>query len=167
MRTALPVGLLWLTFFAYELFTQATCEGDCSIRIDLLLILPLLVGATALFIIEGRLPGDRASGATRSSVETTPDLSNAVGRTKFHAPLARKAIAMRWLGNLLLTLAALGSPPAVLLSLVPAGDQLATREVLQALLVALAFVAVALVGWKLRRRGISLQVTSGYFDRDA
>jgi formate hydrogenlyase subunit 3/multisubunit Na+/H+ antiporter MnhD subunit len=49
-RTAAGVGILWLLYAAYELGMQQRwlCSGECNIRVDLLLIYPvLLIGLVA------------------------------------------------------------------------------------------------------------------------
>jgi len=49
-RTAMIAGALWLLYWAYETGMQRRwlCSGDCNIRIDLLLLYPLLLlGAIA------------------------------------------------------------------------------------------------------------------------
>ncbi len=44
-RVCLLAGLLWLLPIPYEVLVQSTCTGECNIRIDLLLVLPLeLIG---------------------------------------------------------------------------------------------------------------------------
>lgn len=40
-RVCLLAALLWLLPIPYELLIQSTCTGECNIRIDLLLVLPL------------------------------------------------------------------------------------------------------------------------------
>ncbi len=40
-KACLLAGLLWLLPVPYELAIQANCTGECNIRIDLLLVLPL------------------------------------------------------------------------------------------------------------------------------
>jgi hypothetical protein len=49
-RTAVMAGSLWLLYWAYETGMQLRwlCSGECNIRIDLLLIYPLLLLATIL-----------------------------------------------------------------------------------------------------------------------
>jgi hypothetical protein len=42
-RACLIAGLLWLVPIPYELWIQSNCTGECNIRIDLLLVLPLEV----------------------------------------------------------------------------------------------------------------------------
>jgi len=44
-RTAIGVGILWLLYFAYETGMQQRwlCSGECNIRVDLLVIYPVLV----------------------------------------------------------------------------------------------------------------------------
>ncbi len=41
-------SFLWLSYAVYEYFmyTRVFCSGECNIRIDLLLICPLLLGGT-------------------------------------------------------------------------------------------------------------------------
>jgi hypothetical protein len=44
-KVCLLAGLLWLLPVPYEVLVQSTCTGECNIRIDLLLVLPLeLIG---------------------------------------------------------------------------------------------------------------------------
>lgn len=37
---------LWLAFIPYELWIRAHCTGDCNIRVDLVLLLPVLLVVT-------------------------------------------------------------------------------------------------------------------------
>jgi formate hydrogenlyase subunit 3/multisubunit Na+/H+ antiporter MnhD subunit len=48
-RIVLVVGLIWLLYAAYETGMQQRwlCSGECNIRVDLLLIYPLLLVASA------------------------------------------------------------------------------------------------------------------------
>lgn len=44
--------LCWIAYGAYEtVYIPAHCSGDCSIRIDLVLIVPYLLFVTACFVI--------------------------------------------------------------------------------------------------------------------
>ena len=47
-RTAIVVGVIWLLYAAYETAMRLRwlCSGECNIRVDLLLIYPLLLVAT-------------------------------------------------------------------------------------------------------------------------
>jgi hypothetical protein len=49
-RMVLAVGLIWLLYAVYETGMQQRwlCSGECNIRIDLLLIYPLLLVASAV-----------------------------------------------------------------------------------------------------------------------
>jgi hypothetical protein len=49
-RMVLAVGLIWLVYAAYETGMQRRwlCSGECNIRIDLLLLYPLLLLASAV-----------------------------------------------------------------------------------------------------------------------
>lgn len=53
VQASLIAGLTWLIYSAYEcaMFLRILCSGDCNIRIDLLLIYPLLLALSlyALF----------------------------------------------------------------------------------------------------------------------
>jgi hypothetical protein len=40
-RKCLAAALLWLIPLPYEVFILSTCAGDCNIRVDLLVVLPL------------------------------------------------------------------------------------------------------------------------------
>jgi hypothetical protein len=58
-RTAIGVGILWLLYFVYETGMQQRwfCSGECNIRIDLLLIYPvLLIGLVAAAVSVSRAP---------------------------------------------------------------------------------------------------------------
>jgi hypothetical protein len=43
--TAIFTGVLWVLYSIYEylIYTRVLCTGDCNIRIDLLLIYPVLI----------------------------------------------------------------------------------------------------------------------------
>jgi hypothetical protein len=49
-RVVLAVGLIWLLYAVYETGMQQRwlCSGECNIRVDLLLIYPLLLVASAV-----------------------------------------------------------------------------------------------------------------------
>jgi hypothetical protein len=49
-RIVLAVGLIWLLYAVYETGMQQRwlCSGECNIRVDLLLIYPLLLVASAV-----------------------------------------------------------------------------------------------------------------------
>ncbi len=40
-RKCLSAALLWLIPLPYEAFILSTCTGECNIRVDLLVVLPL------------------------------------------------------------------------------------------------------------------------------
>ena len=52
-RTAMVVGVIWLLYAAYETAMRLRwlCSGECNIRVDLLLIYPLLLAATVVGIV--------------------------------------------------------------------------------------------------------------------
>lgn len=52
--SALLAGLLWTGYSGYDhlMHTRVLCTGECSIRIDLLLIYPLLVSISAAAIVQ-------------------------------------------------------------------------------------------------------------------
>jgi hypothetical protein len=52
-RTAILVGVIWLLYAAYETAMRVRwlCSGECNIRVDLLLIYPLLLAATVIGIV--------------------------------------------------------------------------------------------------------------------
>jgi hypothetical protein len=52
-RTAIVVGVTWLLYAAYETAMQLRwlCSGECNIRVDLLLMYPLLLAATVVGIV--------------------------------------------------------------------------------------------------------------------
>lgn len=53
VRTAVVASVLWVLYSAYEYLMHARvlCSGECNIRVDLLLIYPLLLGVTVFAII--------------------------------------------------------------------------------------------------------------------
>jgi hypothetical protein len=52
-RTAIVVGVIWLLYAAYETAMRLRwlCSGECDIRVDLLLIYPLLLAATVVGMV--------------------------------------------------------------------------------------------------------------------
>jgi hypothetical protein len=52
--SALLAGLLWTGYSGYEhlMHTRVLCSGECNIRIDLLLIYPLLVTISVVAIVQ-------------------------------------------------------------------------------------------------------------------
>lgn len=52
-RSAAVAAVLWLLYAVYELLMQARvlCSGECNIRVDLLLIYPVLVLFTSIALI--------------------------------------------------------------------------------------------------------------------
>ena len=44
----LVLALLWIAYSGYEylMYTRVLCSGECNIRVDLLLIYPMLLGST-------------------------------------------------------------------------------------------------------------------------
>jgi hypothetical protein len=52
-RTAVAVGVIWLLYAAYETGMQQRwlCSGECDIRIDLLLIHPVLLVISAVALV--------------------------------------------------------------------------------------------------------------------
>ena len=52
-RIAIVAGVLWLLYAAYETAMRLRwlCTGECNIRVDLLLIYPLLLVITVVAII--------------------------------------------------------------------------------------------------------------------
>ena len=47
-RGYLVLALLWIAYAVYEylMYTRVLCSGECNIRVDLLLLYPLLAGRT-------------------------------------------------------------------------------------------------------------------------
>lgn len=47
-RAWLKLAIFWLLYAGYEfmMFKRVWCSGECNIRVDLLLIFPLLLGST-------------------------------------------------------------------------------------------------------------------------
>lgn len=47
-RAAAVLALLWLGYAAYEflMYRRVLCSGECNIRVDLLLIYPILLAAS-------------------------------------------------------------------------------------------------------------------------
>lgn len=50
-KTVLITAVLWLAFPLYNTWILANCPGDCSIRIDLLLVAPVLFIFSVLAIV--------------------------------------------------------------------------------------------------------------------
>jgi hypothetical protein len=52
-RTAIVVGVIWLLYAAYEAAMRLRwlCTGECNIRVDLLLIYPVLLAITVVAIV--------------------------------------------------------------------------------------------------------------------
>lgn len=52
-RTAIVVGVIWVLYAAYETAMRLRwlCSGECNIRVDLLLIYPLLLAATVVGVV--------------------------------------------------------------------------------------------------------------------
>jgi hypothetical protein len=52
-RTAVVVGVIWLLYAAYETAMRLRwlCSGECNIRVDLLVIYPLLLATTVVGIV--------------------------------------------------------------------------------------------------------------------
>lgn len=55
------VGAIWLLYGVYEIlmYTRVLCSGECNIRVDLLLIYPILLLATLTGIISLLRKGPR------------------------------------------------------------------------------------------------------------
>jgi hypothetical protein len=66
-RTAVGVGIVWLLYAIYETGMQRRwlCSGECNIRIDLLIIYPVLV----LGVVAAGLSFLRAPSAPRPPAE--------------------------------------------------------------------------------------------------
>lgn len=49
----LTLAFFWLAYAVYEwlIATRVLCSGDCAIRVDLLLIVPLLLGRTLWVVV--------------------------------------------------------------------------------------------------------------------
>jgi len=64
-RTGVVVGALWVVYGLYEtgMRLRWLCTGECNIRIDLLLLYPLLLVATVAAIVS-LLRGPRVAGST-------------------------------------------------------------------------------------------------------
>ena len=47
-RAWFTLAIFWMLYAGYEfmMFKRVWCSGDCNIRVDLLLIFPLLLGST-------------------------------------------------------------------------------------------------------------------------
>jgi hypothetical protein len=64
-RLALAAGFVWLLYFPYELGMKARvlCTGECNIRVDLLLIYPVLAAVSLIGLLSALRA--RRSAATR------------------------------------------------------------------------------------------------------
>ena len=63
-RTALVAAALWLLYGVYEtlMYLRILCSGECNIRIDLLLIYPLLILVSLAALIVVMWPRRRPGG---------------------------------------------------------------------------------------------------------
>jgi hypothetical protein len=50
-KFCIRAGLLWGAYPAYEFWIQSTCSGDCGIRIDLLLVAPVVFIISSLAVL--------------------------------------------------------------------------------------------------------------------
>lgn len=52
-RLVLVTGLLWLAYMPYEygMKFRILCSGECNIRVDLLLLYPLLIGLSLVALV--------------------------------------------------------------------------------------------------------------------
>lgn len=62
-RGVLLRGLLWLAYAVYEylMFKRVLCSGECNIRVDLLLIYPILFGVSFWLSVAAARKAARAS----------------------------------------------------------------------------------------------------------
>lgn len=53
IRTGMVTGALWIIYSIYEflMYFRILCSGECNIRIDLLLIYPLLIGLSVVSVV--------------------------------------------------------------------------------------------------------------------
>ena len=53
IRTGVVTGVLWIVYSIYEflMYFRILCSGECNIRIDLLVIYPLLIGLSVVSIV--------------------------------------------------------------------------------------------------------------------
>lgn len=53
VKSAIATGILWVLYSVYEylMYTRVLCTGECNIRVDLLLIYPLLITLSLLSTI--------------------------------------------------------------------------------------------------------------------
>ena len=63
--TAVFTAILWLAYSVYEhlKLMRVLCTGDCNIRVDLLLIYPVLLIASAAALIHSLIKAARHRGA--------------------------------------------------------------------------------------------------------
>lgn len=52
-------AIAWAGYAVYEylMYTRVLCSGECNIRVDLLLIYPVLLGMSLLAILKARVSG--------------------------------------------------------------------------------------------------------------
>ena len=53
IRTGMATGILWIIYSVYEylMYIRVLCSGECNIRVDLLLIYPLLIGLSVVSLV--------------------------------------------------------------------------------------------------------------------
>ncbi len=63
-RTAIAAGLVWLLYAVYEtgMKQRWLCTGECNIRVDLLLVYPVLLVLTLLGLVKLVRPSGRTNG---------------------------------------------------------------------------------------------------------
>jgi hypothetical protein len=62
-RSVLLAAVLWLLYAGYEylMYARVLCSGECNIRVDLLLIYPVLVVATMVALARSARKGRRSA----------------------------------------------------------------------------------------------------------
>ena len=52
-KAFLVLAVMWVAYTAYEylMYARVLCSGECNIRVDLLLIYPLLLGSTLWVVV--------------------------------------------------------------------------------------------------------------------
>ena len=67
VRGVLVAGIAWLIYCLYEygMWLGLLCSGECNIRVDLLLIFPLLIILSAVGVFKAARSSRNTSNATR------------------------------------------------------------------------------------------------------
>lgn len=75
-KSVLVTGLIWLCYSLYEflMFTRVLCSGECNIRVDLLVIYPVLVFISLLALVKSYLKKRRSHALSAKNSNDNSDI---------------------------------------------------------------------------------------------